>query len=153
ERGFQQRPLSDADRKSREIVLALPLGRMKRARGEKLDVVEIQIHRSKPRFVLAFGVVPAEGVRLPWATLSQSEASVGDLLENCRLYDNRPLMKWFGLQWFTFNSDSTTIVTKSIDRAIGLYPEVEQYFHAGLIGSHIKCLCYSIDSFGKLNAA
>lgn len=150
--GFQQASLSERDRASREMVLMLPLGVMKRGSNGNLDVLEIQIHPRRTTFVLAFGRAPAEGVALPWAKVSQSEIRVGDLPEKCRLYAKRSSMTWFGLPWLSFGRDAATAIGRAIESAIAFYPEVEEYFQSGAIGPHVNCIRYSIDDAGKLKA-
>jgi hypothetical protein len=152
EHGFQQTPLSGRDRKSREVMLMLPLGIMKRTRADKLDLLEIQLHPRRTTFVLAFGRVPSEGVSSPWPKPSQAEVGVEDLPENCRLYANRFSMTWFGLPWLSFGRDAAAAITKAIGAVIELYPEVEEYFRSGVVGPHVKCIRYSRDASGKLTA-
>jgi len=151
--GFQQLPLSERDRKSREMVLMLPLGYLKRTHEENLELVEVQLHPRRPTFVLAFGVAPPQGVTLPWAYFPQSDVRVADLPEHCRLYASRRSMKWFGPSWLSFGRDTAIQIAKTIERAIELLPEVEDYFRRGTVGSHVKCICYSLDPSGKLKVS
>jgi hypothetical protein len=152
DRGFQRFPLSSRDRRSREMVLLLPLGYLKRARGSNLDLIEIQIHPRRAAFVLAFGVVLPEGVTLPSMHIAQSEAGVADLPENCRLYANRFFMQWFSPSWLPFPADPGLRIDKPILQVIELYHEVEDYFLRGMVGPHIKCISYSRDPSGSLKA-
>lgn len=65
EKGFSPVPLR-VEEANAEMKTAFPLGRLKRQRGSKLDVVEFQFDKyRRPRFVINFGVVPEEGIAVP----------------------------------------------------------------------------------------
>ena len=151
-RGFQ-RSFSGRSQDSEEIGRAFPLGRFGRASGAHIDLLDIQIHKDRPAFVLNFGVAPPEGVSLPQGSFSQSELQVSGLLERCRLYSNRTFMIWFGPSRFSFGADSTSRLSGAVDRALELFPEVERYFGERTIGRHVKCIAYSRDAAGRERAA
>jgi|GEM_PF-2222925 hypothetical protein len=153
-RGFQQLPLSERDGKSRDMVSMLPLGYLKRQRDGNLDIVEIQIHPRRMAFVIGFGTAPPEGVILPWAKLAQTEVGVSSLAENCRLYANRRFMTWFGSAWTSFYKDQSRHAIESIQKAVSLLPELDEYFGRGAVGPHIKCVCQVIDpTSGQLKSS
>lgn len=147
--GFHQAQIPERDRKSREMRVSLPLGSLKRFRGQKLDIIDIQIHSQKAAFVLNFGVAPPEGVKLPNCHLGQDEVRAESLLESCRLYQFRPLMLWFGFSYLPVLHNPNTLASVAVERAIRLYSEVEEYFLHGTIGRHVKCLQYRFDPQGR----
>lgn len=152
--GFQQLPLSEQDRKSRDMVSMLPHGYLKRQRGSNLDIVEIQLHPRRSTFVLGFGIAPPEGVTLPWARLTQAEAGVSALTENCRLYANRRFMTWFGATLLPFYKGQSQLVSEGIQKAVSLLPELDEYFRSGAIGPHVKCVCQVVDpATGQLRSS
>jgi len=47
-------------------------------------------------------------------------------------------MRWFSPPWFSWRSDRETRISKAVDRAIKLLPEVEAWFETGKVGRHVK---------------
>lgn len=138
-KGFERLPLPEKKRKSGELKWAFPLGRLRRIKGADHEVIEIQFDKhGGAKFTLNFGVVPAEGIDLPWGHFEQDEVGVSGLPESCRLYSCRSLMRWFSPPWFSWRSDRETRISKAVDRAIKLLPEVEAWFETGKVGRHVK---------------
>jgi hypothetical protein len=133
-RGFVIYPLSSKERASAELRGAFPLGCMKRRKGADLEVVEVQFHRA--RFVLNFGVVPPTGVDLPWGHFAQDDVGCGGLPESYRLYRRRSIMQWFALA--RFGADRRQRASKTVDRVIALYPQIEAWFATRTVGPHLR---------------
>jgi hypothetical protein len=135
--GFARYPLSTKERDSAEMQTAFPFGRMKRARGSELEILEIQFDkRGGARFVVNFGKVPPEGVSLPWGHFGQNEISASGLPNAFRLYSVAMWSKWFSLGWLARNYNARA--TDVVSRAIALYPEVESWFVSSAVGPHIR---------------
>ena len=143
-KGFERLPLPEKDRKSGAMKWAFPLGRLRRVKGADHEVIEIQFDRyGGAKFTLNFGVVPPDGLDLPWGHFSQDEASASGLPERCRLHSCRGCLRWFSPSWFSPSlfsrrSDRETQIAKAVDRAIKLLPEVEAWFETGKVGRHVK---------------
>lgn len=135
-RGFQQHPLPPQERKS-ALAVAFPLGRLKRPRNGDLEIVEIQFDKHRrPRFVINFGIVPEQGVDLPWGQhLSQQEADVSASPEAYRLYSSRFRQGLFGPSLFAARDNSSA--TKAVRQALGLLPEVQRWFETKSVGPHM----------------
>ena len=125
-KGFEARPFPKAQEKdAAQLRAAFPFGSMKRRRGGRLDLVEIQLHTPpSPKFVINFGTVPAEGVTVPWGHFSQDETIVSALPDGFRLHSRR-FLKAFA--WFS-----------AVDQAVALFPEIDAWFETGAIGPHIS---------------
>lgn len=146
DKGFFSVPLSseEVDLNRAQI---LPLGRLKRNRGNKLDIVEIVFTRRRPQFGIYFGVVPEGGVTFPWGEhLTQDEASLTDLPSIYVLYPSPLVRNHFtlasllGIERFGpgfFSRESERAITKAVDKAIKLSDEIFSWFDAGVVGRHM----------------
>jgi len=136
QKGFAQIPLH---RTSPEMERAFPFGYMRRVKQSRHESVEIQLDkRGGAKFVLNFGVVPTEGVDLPWAHIDQDKASASDLPEAYRLHSCRGCMRWFSPPLLAWPRDLKSRTRKAVDQAVSLYPEVEIWFASGKVGPHIR---------------
>ncbi|HRP34619.1 MAG TPA: DUF4304 domain-containing protein [Gammaproteobacteria bacterium] len=136
-RGFRHVPLppDEADSELRNI---FPLGRLKRQRGDCLDVIEFQFDKyGRPKFVINFGVVPAGGVTLPWGDhLVQSVADVSALSDAYRLYSSAFRARWFELGWLTPKNEQA--LSSLVAKAIALSNEINLWFERKTVGKHMK---------------
>jgi len=148
-RGFLETPLSKQGGSGRELLLAFPLGHLKRASGANLDLLDIQVHPRQAAFVLSFSVAPPEGVTLPWGHFIQSQLLASEVPERCRLYANRRSITWFAPRLCTFAKPAKWRVDDAVQRAIALIPEVDSYFSNQALGPHVKCLVQEFDVSGK----
>jgi hypothetical protein len=145
ERGFQQVALSEEERRSRELNFSFPFGCMRRSRGSDLELLEIQLDKKgAAKFVINFGVVPPEGVDFLGKHFAQSEASVSALPEWYRLHSCRGCMKWFSPSRISLSSDKVSKVTKAVDHAVALVPEIENWFETRNVGPHLRRVGYPI---------
>jgi hypothetical protein len=130
--GFELAPLPDDDRNNAEMMHVFPLGYMKRRRSALVDVIELQLDRhGRAKFVVNFGTVPPEGVTLPWARLSQDEASASDLEKAYRLFSKQGSQEWFSPQRSLWNAGGSSRLMRIVDRAVMLLPEIEDWFRNG----------------------
>lgn len=135
--GFRHYSLSKKELNS-ELKKVFPLGRLKRNRDKYIEIIEFQFDKfGKPKFVINFGIIPENGVDLPWgAHLNQDEADCSALLESYRLYSCPILEKWFGLGLFSAkNDESLKIIT---NKAIELSSEIFDWFQYRKVGRHMK---------------
>lgn len=136
-KGFSIVPLPPDEAKS-ELKIAFPLGRLKRTRGQNLDVIEFQFDKNgRPKFVINFGVVPPDGVTLPWGDhLDQNVADVSALSEAYRLYSSSLRARWFELGLLSSKNEQT--ITSLVDKAIVLSNEINKWFECKTAGKHMK---------------
>lgn len=137
QKGFFVAPLPPEESNS-ELKMAFPLGRLKRLRGEDLDIIEFQFDKhGRPRFVINFGTVPRGGVSLPWGGyLDRDEADVSSFFDAYRLFSSPLRSGWFAPGWLSTKSDQT--VRRLVDKAIRLSGEVNHWFESGTVGKHMK---------------
>ncbi len=63
-------------------------------------------------------------------------------------------MTWFGSAWTSFYKDQSRHAIESIQKAVSLLPELDEYFGRGAVGPHIKCVCQVIDpTSGQLKSS
>jgi len=137
DKGFVIFPLTPEEQKSTEIKNAFPLGRLKRVNGKKLEIVEIQFDKhGKTKFIINFGVVPEEGVILPWTRIEQNDADVSALSEAFRLYSRSIYPSWF--EFGILSEETEENVKKLVSKAIELYPEIETWFSTRVVGKHMR---------------
>jgi hypothetical protein len=140
--GFTQIPLH---RISPEMERVFPFGYMRRVKGSRHESVEIQLDKyGRPKFVLNCGVVPPEGVDLPWAHLERDKASASDLPEAYRLHSCKGCMRWFSPPWFAWPRDLESRTRKAVAQATSLYPEIDSWFASGKVGPHMRRFGYPI---------
>lgn len=136
ELGFAHRSLSDADT-SIELKRAFPFGRYVRANGDDLQLIEVQLDKSgKAKFVINFGVIPPDGVKLPWGSFTQNECGVYELPSGHRLYSKANSMKWFELGFFNLNAQKS--INYLVDDACAKFNEVERWLDSGEEGIHTR---------------
>jgi len=139
QQGFVQHGLTSSEQGSSELLLAFPLGYLKRPRGDSLELIEVQFDKNgRARFVINVGVVPPEGVTLPWGHFTQNDVRASGLPESYRLYSRRGSMTWFSTGWYPFSAELRA--AKTVDRAIDLYDEVNLWFSAQTVGPHLRRL-------------
>ncbi|MBL8350367.1 MAG: hypothetical protein JNL87_08615 [Burkholderiaceae bacterium] len=127
--GFTRLPLSGPDASSAEIRAAFPFGRLRRARGDGFDQVEIQLDkRGSPAFRLNMGVIPRQGIAHPVAHVEPEQAWVQYLPRYCELYQRAWTRTWFKLSRWPGASPSEADYRALVERAAALLPEIESAF-------------------------
>lgn len=114
---FAQEELSPREKQSAQLIAAFPFGHLKRQRGNKIDLIDIQLHLQKEKFVINFGIALPSGVAAPHGHLSQTEVSVADLTEQCRLYSSRRFMTWFGPSTWLWSTPLAKVIARTIEPA------------------------------------
>lgn len=137
EKEFSPVPLPPEEAKS-ELKTAFPLGRLKRKRGNELDVIEFQFDKySRLRFVINFGIVPEGGVTLPWGDhLDQNVADASSLPDAYRLFSSSFRKRWFQLSLLTPRNEQA--ISRLVDKAIVLSTEINIWFEFKTVGKHMK---------------
>ena len=136
EKGFSPVPLRSEELNS-EMKAAFPLGRLKRKRGNKLDVVEFQFDSYRRlSFVINFGIVPEEGVTVPWAGHIEQDVAGPVWPDDYRLYSSSFRMRWFKLGLFSLQNEKA--ISRLVDRAIALSGEINNWFESGTVGKHMR---------------
>ncbi|MEW5250840.1 DUF4304 domain-containing protein [Microbulbifer sp. 2201CG32-9] len=127
-----------SDEKGAELETAFPLGRLKKDRNGDIEIIEVQFDKyGAARFVINFGIVPKEGVELPWGQhLDRHQADASALPEAYRLYRRPFLDGWFGLNFFS--PKGRDAVKSIVDTAIGISSEMEEWFRSKAVGRHMK---------------
>ena len=139
ERGFSVVPLPD-DENTSDLKAAFPLGRLVRPRDGGLDLVEFQFDkRGEPKFVVNFGVVPENGVTLPWGDhLDQDSADASALPDAYRLYSSSVRKRWFGPSLLSGSGEAAA--ERIVRFAAPLMSEVVGWFEARTVGRHmVEC--------------
>ena len=137
-KGFSHVPLPPEEAKS-ELKIVFPLGRLKRMRGDNLDVIEFFFDKyRRPKFVIDCGVVPPGGVTFSWGHLDQNVADVSALSEAYRLYSSSWRERWFKLGLLSPKNEQG--ITSLVDKAIILSDEINNWFDCKTVGKHMKLL-------------
>jgi hypothetical protein len=137
DKGFACVPLSSKEVHS-ALKSAFPLGRLKRIRNEKIDIIEFQFDKyGRPKFVINFGVVPEDGVTLPWgAHIDRDEVDASACPEAFRLYNSTFIKRWFQLGFFAPKTGFA--VRALVDTTIKLSQEILEWFDSKAVGKHMR---------------
>ena len=118
--------------------------RFRRAAGESVQILEVQWEKyGKPRFVVNFGVCPAEGLQVRGETFPVDRVMAGWLEEFGRLQPRRghSTSKWFSQDkpWWRrlFASRQLIPPARVVDDLLALFPEVEAYWADRVVGKHL----------------
>jgi len=135
--GFSFTSLQPSEQ-NRELKTAFPLGRLKRTRGDQLDLVEFQFDKhGKPRFVINFGIAPSQGVLLPWGVhLDQHALDVAALPEAYRLYSSTCFSRWFQSGFFWPKSERSML--RIVDQSVLFANEIFTWFENQTVGRHMR---------------
>jgi hypothetical protein len=142
EKGFSAAPLRP-DELGTQLEQAFPLGRLRRRRGDELDIVELQFDaHGQPEFVINFGTAPKEGVTMSWGFhMDQESACVSGLPDGYRLYSSSFRKRWFKLG--LFSSKDERAIRRLVDKAVLLSEEIDDWFESRTVGRHVKFAGYS----------
>lgn len=137
ESGFDSTPLQPVETES-ELRHVFPLGRLKRFRKMDLEIVEVQFEKyDRPSFIINIGVIPAQGVILPWgAHVTQDDADTSCANPAYRLFSNSRRTKWFKIG--LFSSKGSRSVEQTVDKAVQLSSEIETWFNSRFVGPHLR---------------
>lgn len=139
-KGFVERKVKN-EKKSREFDIAFPLGHLKREMLSAVQIIEIQFDkRGGAKFVINFGILPKNGVRLPWGNFTPEELTASSLEESYRLMRFPSFHIWFGLGFIDIDKQNSAI--RLADEMVSIFSEVEAWFETGVIGKHMRRLGY-----------
>jgi hypothetical protein len=141
EEGFSKRNNVKSP-KSRELCVAFPLSSFVRKVGDIEELVEVQFDKhGRLMFTINFGLIPPEGLKLPWGNFAPDEIdSVASLEESYRLMRNPRLQRWFGVPIFSF--DKSRAILTSVNEATDTTPEMLKWFDSKVIGKHMQRIGY-----------
>ncbi len=123
----------------RELVLALPLGRLVRHRERGVDLIEIDFRTyRRAAFRIAAGVAPKEGLMTLTGHWAAEELYVGWLNEFYVMY---ALPRWqvsfYAWHW-PYRSPTQRDYEKLAQRVAGFVPELELALREGKLGPHMR---------------
>lgn len=106
---------------------------------QRHDIVEIQFDKYKrPRFILNFGKVPAQGIIDSYGRFVKADKTrISQLVKQGRLYAYPKftfLENWFGVSWITIWPPEKA-AEKQIEKLIRLFPHVDHWFNTDAIRS------------------
>jgi len=150
--GFDQVPLREVDQPSQEMRDSSPFGYFRRAKSANLELLEIQLDkRDRPRFILNLGVIPPAGVDVAWGHFAQDDAPITAAQDAYRLHPKQhpgALASWFTVPIIGLPLDLTARTERTVDAAVALLPEVEEWFARRVVGPHMRRYGYASHTAG-----
>lgn len=138
-RGFEVAPLAHRGPIDREFVLTLPLGRLRRTREGKVDLVEIDFakHR-RPAFRVNVGVAPQAGLMTLTGHWPADDLYVEWLNEFFIMYASPRWQTWFSVRRRFYRPRMQGDYDKLALRVADLVPELELALREGKLGPHMR---------------
>jgi hypothetical protein len=140
--GFSAAPVAkDRGPVDRELLLALPLGRLRRWRddGGGVDLVEIDFSKDRRSFRLLVGVAPTEGLPTLTGHWPPEEVLVGWLDEFFEIYASPRWRRWFSVKRWPWQREARQADYDELAREVGSYlPELESALRTGQLGPHTR---------------
>lgn len=137
EKGFVVAPLVHGPL-DRETVLQLALGRLRRARGPAVDLVQIELApHGRAAFRIAAGVAPKEGLSTVTGHWAAEDAYVGWLSE---YFEMTPTGRggWFSVRHWPWQTPFQEEYEKLVLRVVDQLPELESALREGGVGPHMR---------------
>jgi len=140
QQGFETAPLAHRGPVDRELVLSLPLGRLRRVReGGAVDLVEIQFARyRRAAFRIMVGVAPKEGLVTFTGHWAAEDVYVSWLNEFFLMSASRWRKAWFSVWHWPHQSVTERNYERVALQAASLVPEVELALREGRLGPHMR---------------
>jgi hypothetical protein len=139
-KGFEQAPLLHDDALLQGAKRHMPLGCLKRVRNGYLEVILVIFDtKAAPKFVIMFGEIPPEGIRmlLPEESLvPQNQA--GLMITNPLKFLRGPTLNWdFSFKFRLFQRKNEKNAKKIIDIVMDRAPQIEEWYQKGRIGKNV----------------
>ncbi len=112
----------------------------RRSGEERDEIIEVQFDKhNRPKFVLNFGVVPANGIIDAYGRfVSRKNVQIAHLVQHGRLYSLPYSMFWFSPNaLFGFRTTKYS-VEKAVAHLIHLFWQVERWFEIGELNPNIR---------------
>ncbi len=111
--------------------------RFRRKGSQRHDLIEVQFDKYlRPRFILNFGTVPAEGLTDAYGRhIDADDVHIAHLVERGRLNALPKILveHWFGLGRLRIWPVETA-AERQVEKLIKLFPQVERWFASGTVG-------------------
>ena len=144
QRGFTVAPLVHRGPVDRQFLLQLPLGRLRRARVEGVDLVQIELApRSRPAFRLTAGVAPKEGVSTLTGHWTAEDAYADWLDVFFKMTPGARATTYFSVRrWPWQTAPIEADYEQLVLGVIGLLPELEAALREGRLGAHTRRVAF-----------
>jgi hypothetical protein len=137
--GFEIAPLVHRGPVDDEFVRRLPLGRLRRAGRERVDLVEIDLARhSRPAFRIMAGVAPRGGLNTANGRWAAEDVYVPWLNEFFVMYACPRLRAYFSLWFWRFRTPTLSEYDKLVSKVVTFLPEIEVAFREGKLERHMR---------------
>jgi hypothetical protein len=140
--GFSAAPVTkDRGPVDREVILMLPLGRLRRWRddGAGVDLVEIDFSRDRRSFRFSVGVAPAEGLPTFTGQWPPEDVFVGWLDEFFEMYASPKWRRWFSVRRWPWQREADQADYDNLAREVSSFlPELDSALHKGQVGPHMR---------------
>jgi hypothetical protein len=137
--GFEVVPLVTRGPVDREFVLTLPLGRLRRIRDSKVDLVEIDFARHRrAAFRINAGVAPKNGLITLTGHWPAQDLYVEWLNEFFVMYTYPRWSIWFSVWRWPWRPPSQHDYDKLAQRVASFIPELESALREGSLGPHMR---------------
>jgi len=130
--GFELAPLTGSGPIDRELVLSLPLGRMRRARNAGVDLIEIDLAKyRRAAFRILAGVAPKDGLMAFTGHWAAEDVYVGWLNEYFTMYAFPRWQIQFSVRHWPHQSPTQSDFDRLAQRVAELMPELELALREG----------------------
>ena len=137
--GFEVAPLSGPGPIDRELVLSLPLGRLRRARNGGVDLIEVDFAKyRRAAFRIFAGVAPKGGLMTFTGHWAAEDVYVGWLDEFFVMYASPRWRVSFSVWHWPYRSPRQGDYEKLAQRVAGFVPELELALCEGRVGPHMR---------------
>jgi len=137
--GFEVAPLPGRGPIDRELVLSLPLGRLRRLRGAGIDLIEVDFAKyRRAAFRIAAGIAPKEGMMTYTGHWPAEDVFVGWLNEFFMMYASPHWRRWFSVWHRPHRSPTQSDYDKLAEQVVGYVPELELALREGRLGPHVQ---------------
>jgi len=137
--GFELAPLPARGPIDRELVLSLPLGRLRRSTRRGVDLIEIQFAKyRRAAFRIAAGVAPRDGLMTFTGHWPAEDVYVGWLNEYFVMYAFPRWRVQFSVWHWPHQSPTQGDYDKLALRVAGFIPELELALREGRTGPHMR---------------
>ncbi len=139
EQGFVVAPLVHRGPIDRELVLQLPLGRLRRPRGDSIDLIEIELAPyPRPAFRISAGAAPKEGVATFTGRWAAEDTYVGWLNESFQMTPGARVRTYFSKRHWPWQTRVQSDYEQLVLHVVGFVPELELALREGRLGPHVR---------------
>ena len=138
EKQFEAVPLMHRGPVDREAVETLPLGRLRRLREGRVDLIQIQVARYRVAFRIMTGVVPRDGLMTFTGHWAPEDVLVDWLDEYFTMYACPRFRIWFSVRHWPHRSPVPSDYERLASRVAHFSSELELALREGRVGPHMR---------------